>query len=76
VLDGFTGDQRFYLGWAQVWRRNYREANLRNRLLTDPHSPSQQRAWVVRNLDPWYAAYKPTAGQKLYLTPEQRVRIW
>ncbi len=76
VLDGFTGDQRFYLGWAQVWRRNYREANLRNRLLTDPHSPSQQRAWVVRNLDPWYAAYKPTPGQKLYLTPEQRVRIW
>jgi putative endopeptidase len=76
VIDGFTGDQRFYLGWAQVWRRNYREANLRNRLLTDPHSPSQQRAWVVRNLDPWYAAYKPTAGQKLYLTPEQRVRIW
>jgi putative endopeptidase len=76
VIDGFTGDQRFYLGWAQVWRRNYREANLRNRLLTDPHSPSQQRAWVVRNLDPWYAAYSPKPDEKLYLTPEQRVRIW
>ena len=76
VIDGFTGDQRFYLGWAQVWRRNYREANLRNRLLTDPHSPSQQRAWVVRNLDPWYAAYQPKPGEKLYLAPEQRVRIW
>ena len=76
VIDGFTGDQRFYLGWAQVWRRNYRDANLRNRLLTDPHSPSQQRAWVVRNLDPWYAAYQPKPGEKLYLTPEQRVRIW
>ncbi len=76
VIDGFTGDQRFYLGWAQVWRRNYREANLRNRLLTDPHSPSQQRAWVVRNLDPWYAAYSPKPTEKLYLTPEQRVRIW
>ena len=76
VIDGFTGDQRFYLGWAQVWRRNYREANLRNRLLTDPHSPSQQRAWVVRNLDPWYAAYSPKPNEKLYLTPEQRVRIW
>ncbi|WP_433911315.1 M13 family metallopeptidase [Sphingomonas yabuuchiae] len=76
VIDGFPGDQRFYLGWAQVWRRNYREANLRNRLLTDPHSPSQQRAWVVRNLDPWYAAYKPKPDEKLYLTPEQRVRIW
>jgi putative endopeptidase len=76
VIDGFTGDQRFYLGWAQVWRNNYREANLRQRLLTDPHSPSEQRAAVVRNLDPWYAAFNPRPGQKLYLTPEQRVRIW
>ena len=76
TIDGFTGDQRFYLGWAQVWRRNYREANLRQRLLTDPHSPSEQRAAVVRNLDPWYAAFGVQAGQKLYLTPAQRVRIW
>src|SRR3546814_710800 len=44
-IDGFTGDQRFYLGWAQVWRRNYRQANLSQRLLTDPHSPSIQRTW-------------------------------
>ena len=76
VIDGLTGDQRFYLGWAQVWRRNYREANLKQRLMTDPHSPSQQRAWVVRNLDPWYGAYNPAPGGKLVLTPEQRVRIW
>lgn len=76
TIDGFTGDQRFYLGWAQVWRRNYREANLRQRLLTDPHSPSPQRTDVVRNLDPWYAAYKPAVGQKLSLQPQQRVRIW
>ena len=76
VLDGTTGDQRFYLGWAQVWRRNYREANLRQRLITDPHSPSEQRAWVVRNLDPWYPAFKVQPGQKLYLAPEQRVRMW
>jgi putative endopeptidase len=76
VIDGLTGDQRFYLGWAQVWRRNYREANLKQRLMTDPHSPSQQRAWVVRNLDPWYGAYKPAPGGKLVLTPDQRVRIW
>lgn len=76
VLDGTSGDQRFYLGWAQVWRRNYREANLRQRLLTDPHSPSEQRAWVVRNLDPWYSAFAPEPGAKLFLTPEQRVRIW
>jgi len=76
VLDGTTGDQRFYLGWAQVWRRNYREANLRQRLITDPHSPSEQRAWVVRNLDPWYPAFQVQPGQKLYLAPEQRVRMW
>ncbi len=76
VIGGMTGDQRFYLGWAQVWRRNYREANLKQRLMTDPHSPSQQRTWVVRNLDPWYPAFKPAPTGKLVLTPEQRVRIW
>ena len=76
VIDGTTGDQRFYLGWAQVWRRNYREANLRNRLITDPHSPSEQRVSVVRNLDPWYSAYEVAPGQTLYLAPELRVRMW
>ena len=76
VLDGVTGDQRFYLGWAQVWRRNYREANLRNRLITDPHSPSEQRVAVVRNFDAWYNAFSVQPGQKLYLAPEQRVRVW
>ena len=76
VLNGFTGDQRFYLGWAQVWRRKYREANLIQRLLTDPHSPSEQRVAVVRNLDPWYAAFNPRPGDPLFLAPAQRVRIW
>ncbi|MFW2830854.1 M13 family metallopeptidase [Sphingomonas sp. ID0503] len=76
VIDGYTGDQRFYLGWAQVWRRSYRENNLRSRLKTDPHSPSAERAAVVRNLDPWYDAFKPKAGEKLYLAPDGRVRIW
>ncbi len=76
VLDGLTGDQRFYLGWAQIWRRKYREANLLQRLLTDPHSPSEQRAAVVRNLDPWYDAFDPAAADALYLAPERRVRIW
>ena len=76
VINGKTGDQRFYLGWSQVWRRNYREASLRQGLLTDPHSPAQQRANIVRNMDPWYAAFQPKPGEKLYLTPEQRVRIW
>ena len=76
VLAGFSGDERFYLGWAQIWRRKYREANLLQRLLTDPHSPSEQRVAVVRNLDPWYGAYEVTADDTLYLPPERRVRIW
>jgi putative endopeptidase len=76
VIDGTTAAQRFYLGYAQVWRRNYREANLRNRLLTDPHSPSEQRVATVRNLDPWYEAFNPQPGQKLYLAPDKRVKIW
>ncbi|HEV2746024.1 MAG TPA: M13 family metallopeptidase [Allosphingosinicella sp.] len=76
VLEGLTGDQRFYLGWAQVWRRNYREPNLLQRLITDPHSPSEQRVAVVRNFDRWYDAFNVSSGQRLYLPPEQRVRIW
>jgi len=76
VIEGTTGDQRFYFGWAQVWRRNYREPNLRQRLLTDPHSPSEQRSAIVRNLDPWYPAFNVQSGQKLYLAPADRVRIW
>lgn len=76
VIDGTTGDQRFYLGWAQVWRRNYREANLRQRLLTDPHSPSEQRVFVVRNFDSWYNSFNVQPGQKLYLAPADRVRVW
>lgn len=76
VIDGLTGDQRFFLGWAQVWRRNYRDKELQNRLVTDVHSPSEYRASVVRNLDSWYGAYAPQAGEKLFLTPQQRVKIW
>jgi putative endopeptidase len=76
VLDGLTGDQRFYLGWAQVWRTLYRDAALSNLLVTNPHSPAEYRCATVRNLDPWYDAYKPAKGDKLFLPPEQRVKIW
>jgi putative endopeptidase len=76
VLDGMTGDQRFYLGWAQVWRCKYREPYLRQQLLTNPHSPCQVRTDVVRNMDPWYQAFGVSPGQKLYLAPADRVRIW
>ena len=57
VIDGTTGDQRFYLGWAQVWRRNYREANLRQRLLTTRTRRRSSGTAIVRNLDPWYSAF-------------------
>jgi putative endopeptidase len=76
VIDGTTGDQRFYLGWAQVWRCKQREPALRQQLLTDPHSPCPVRTNVVRNLDPWYPAFNVQQGQKLYLAPADRVRIW
>jgi putative endopeptidase len=76
VLDGMTGDQRFFLGFAQVWRRSYRDQELANRLVTDPHSPSEARTSVVRNLDPWYDAFAPKQGEALFLTPDKRVKIW
>ena len=76
VIDGITADQRFYLGWAQVWRCNSREAALRQQLLVDPHSPCPVRTDVVRNMDPWYSAFGVQPGQKLYLAPADRVRIW
>jgi putative endopeptidase len=77
VLDGFTGDQRFYIGWGQVWARNYREDELRKRLLTDPHSPSEYRAnGIVRNMPSFAEAFDVKAGDKLHLPAEQQVRIW
>ena len=77
VIDGLTGDQRFFLGWAQIWRRLYRERELLDRLITDPHSPSEYRAnGIVRNLDAWYEAFGITESSALYLKPEDRVRIW
>ena len=76
LIDGTTGDQRFYMGWAQVWRTKSREPALRSQLLSDPHSPGHYRVLTVRNLDPWYKAYGAKAGQKMYLPPEQRVKIW
>ncbi|AUX68650.1 zinc metalloprotease [Porphyrobacter sp. HT-58-2] len=77
VIDGLTGDQRFFLAWAQVWRASQREENYRTRLRTDSHSPEEYRVnGVVRNLDEWYLAFGVKPGDALYLPPEQRVRIW
>jgi len=76
-IDGFTGEQRFYLGWAQVWARKFRDDELRKRLLTDPHSPGEYRAnGVVRNMAAFADAFDVKEGDKLYLPPDQRVRIW
>ena len=77
VIDGLTGDQRFFLAWAQVWRAQTREAAMRQRLVTGPHSPEQYRTnGVVRQMDAWYEAFGVTPDDALYLPPEQRVRIW
>jgi putative endopeptidase len=75
VLDGFTGDQRFFLGYGQVWRNKYRDPALLAQITTGPHTPGHFRPEVVRNFDPWYAAFNVKGG-KLYLPPEQRIRIW
>jgi putative endopeptidase len=77
LIDGFTGEQRFFMGWSQVWRRKYRDEELRVRLLTDPHSPSEFRAnGVVPNMSEFQRAFDVKPGDKLYRAPEQRVEIW
>lgn len=77
VMDGFSGDQRFFIGWAQVWRRKYRDEELKKRLLTDPHSPSQYRCnGIVANLDPFYAAFMIKPDSKMHIDLDKRVRIW
>ena len=77
VIDGFTGDQRFFMGFAQIWRYKAREESLRNQLLTDAHSPGLYRSFVpLTNLDVWYKAFNVQPGDKLYRKPEDRVKIW
>ena len=77
VIDGMTGDQRFFMGWAQVWRRKYREAELLKRLLTDPHSPSQFRAnGPSMNIDAFIDAFNIKPGDKLYKPAAERIKIW
>ena len=77
VIDGYTGDQRFFMAWAQAFRVKMREAALRQQLQTDPHSPGQYRVnGIVRNFDEWYKAFGVQPGDKLYIAPEKRLRIW
>ena len=77
VIDGYTADQRFFFGWAQVWRTLDRDESVRNQVMTNPHSPGEYRVnGVVRNVDAWYKAFGVKPGDKLYLPPDQRVHIW
>jgi putative endopeptidase len=77
VIDGVTGDQRFFIAYAQAWQEKQREDAERQQILTDPHSPGRYRVnGIVRNVDAWYKAFNVQPGDKLYLPPEQRVHIW
>ncbi|MGA2204524.1 MAG: M13 family metallopeptidase [Terriglobales bacterium] len=74
--DGFSGDQQFFIAFAQNWGSKTREAALRQQVMTNPHAPAQYRADTVRNIDAWYAAFNVQPGEKLYLAPPERVRLW
>ena len=77
IIDGYTGDQRFFMAYAQIWQVKMREAALRNRIKSDPHSPGEYRTnGIVRNFGPWYEAFDINPQDALYLPPEQRVKIW
>jgi len=77
VIDGYTGDQRFFLAYGQIWARKWREEALRAQIKNGPHSPGEFRAnGIVRNFDAWYEAFNVQPGDALYLPPEKRVKIW
>jgi putative endopeptidase len=76
VIDGLSGDQRFFLAFAQAWRGKVRDEALRAQIIGDGHAPGRFRAQTVRNLDPWYDAFSVKAGEALYLAPDKRVRVW
>jgi putative endopeptidase len=77
VLDGFTGDQRFFLSFAQVWRAKYRDSQMRQQVLSNPHSPPHFRVLgPTRNIDAWYEAFDVKPGDAMYLPPDKRVRLW
>jgi putative endopeptidase len=76
VIDGLTGDQRFFIAYAQTWASKMRDEAMRQRIATDGHAPGMYRALTVRNIDAWYQAFNVQRGQALYLAPEQRIRVW
>jgi len=77
VIDGLSGDQRVFLGWAQAWRGKVSDDFVRKQVVSDPHSPRQFRViGPTRNIDGWYDAFKVQPGDKMYVAPADRVRIW
>ena len=77
IIDGYTAEQRLFIGWAQVWARNFRDEEMITRLKTGPHAPDVYRTnGVVRNIDAWYPAFDIDEDAPLYLPPEARVSIW
>jgi putative endopeptidase len=76
VIGGLSGEQRFFLAFSQRWRKIQDEAALRKQIATDTHAPGKYRSDTVRNVDAWYKAYDIAPSDKLYLKPEDRVRIW
>lgn len=76
MIGGLTGDQRFFIAYGQSRREKTRDATLRALIAGDGHAPGQWRAETVRNLDAWYASFGAKPGEKLYLEPEARVRVW
>jgi len=76
VIDGLTGDQQFFVSYAQSWRAKFRDQALRQQVITDGHAPNEYRADTVRNLDAWYTAFTVKPQQALYLAPPERVRVW
>jgi putative endopeptidase len=77
VLDGLTGDQRVFLGWAQAWRGKVTDDYVKRQVVSDPHSPRRFRVnGPLQNIDAWYTAFDIKPGDRLYVAPEHRVRIW
>lgn len=76
VIEGLTGERRFFLAFAQRWRKAQDEAALRRQIKSDTHSPGQYRSDTVRNVEAWYKGYEIAPVEKLYLQPEDRVAIW
>ena len=76
VIDGFTGEQRFFLGFGQIWREKARASALQRQITTDPHTPGAWRPYVVRNVDAWYSAFDVQPGTRYYLAPADRIKVW